>query len=408
MVAWFTDVETCRPAFDVKLTPRVTHGLRFPEACAQHVNGDLACKAVFVIASASLSRNTDALDRLTDALGDKVAGVHVGISSHTPIDEVAAIVAKVKDLHIDCLVCLGAGSITDAAKVVRFALANVAVTVADIRSLRGSRPHKHKLPSITLVCIPTTLSGGEYQGIAGVTDTETREKMLFDPIRDPDLVIQDPELCSTTPQRVWLSTGVRSVDHCVETLCSLQSNDTADDYARRGLCRLVEALIHCKEDAQNLEALHQCQLAVTDAMRAVSCGVPLGASHAVGHQLGPLGVPHGETSCVMLPAVCSFNTQEPANVQKQAKVVQLLLDTPAVSSLLKINGVDPAKAQLAEILDIFLRNLGMPRTLKEIGVEGDEKLRQLARNSLQDHWIKTNAIPITEESQMMELLALVI
>ncbi|KZM18771.1 uncharacterized protein EKO05_0006632 [Ascochyta rabiei] len=408
MAAWFANVETCRPAFDLKPTPRVTHGLRFPDACAQHINGDLACSTVFIIASASLSRNTDALDRLTNALGDKVAGVHVGISSHTPIDEVAAIVAKVKDLHIDCLVCLGAGSITDAAKVIRFALANVVFTVADIRTLRGSRPHKHKLPSITLVCIPTTLSGGEYQGIAGVTDNETLEKMLFDPIRDPDLVIQDPELCSTTPQRVWLSTGVRSVDHCVETLCSLQGDETADDYARRGLRRLVEGLIHCKEDARNLEALHQCQLAVTDAMRAVSCGVPMGASHAVGHQLGPLGVPHGETSCVMLPAVCSFNTREPANVQKQAKVIQLLLDIPAISNLLKTKGVDPAKVQLAEILDVFLRHLGMPRTLTEVGVEGDEKLRQLAKNSLQDHWIKTNAIPITKESQMMELLALVI
>lgn len=408
MPAWFADVETCRPAFDLKPTPRVTYGLRFFDACTQHINGDLACNSVFIIASASLSRNTDALDRLTDALGSKVAGVHVGVSSHTPIDEVTAIVAKVKDLHIDCLVCLGAGSITDAAKVVRFALTNMVFTKTDIRTLRGPRPHKHKLPSMPLVCIPTTLSGGEYQGIAGVTDNETWEKMLFDPIRDPDLVIQDPELCSTTPQRVWLSTGVRSVDHCVETLCSLQSNDTGDDYARRGLHRLVEALIHCKDDPQNLEALHQCQIAVTDAMRAVSCGVPMGASHAVGHQLGPLGVPHGETSCVMLPAVCSFNAQEPANVQKQAKVVQLLLDTPAIPKLLRNKGVDPAKAQLAEILDIFLRHLGMPRTLKEVGVEGDEMLRRLAKNSLQDHWIKTNAIPITTESQMMDLLALVI
>ncbi|KAJ4986320.1 alcohol dehydrogenase [Stagonosporopsis vannaccii] len=408
MAKWFSDVETCRPAFDVKATPRVTYGLPFPDACARHLNGDLACKRVFIIASASLSRNTDALERLTGVLGDKVTGVQVGISSHTPIDEVAAIVAKVKDLAIDCLVCLGAGSITDAAKVIRFALANDALNVADIRALRGGRPHKYRLPNIALVCIPTTLSGGEFQSIAGVTDNETKEKMLFDPIRDPDLVVQDPELCSTTPQRIWLSTGVRAVDHCVETLCSLQSNDRADDYARRGLLALVEALLRCKENSQDLDARHQCHVAVIDAMRAVSCGVPLGASHAVGHQLGPLGVPHGETSCVLLPAVCAFNTREPVNVQKQAKIVNLLLATPAISSLMESKGHDPTNVQLADILDVFLRRLGMPRTLKEVGVEGDEKLRRLAKNSLQDHWIKTNAIPITEESQMMELLAMVV
>ncbi len=408
MVGWFSNVETCRSAFEIKSTPRVTYGLRFPDACAQHINGDLACNRVFIIASASLSRNTDALERLTNALGDKVTGVHIGISPHTPIDEVAAIVTKVKDLQINCIVCLGAGSITDAAKVIRFALANETFTIATIRTLRGTRPHQYKLPKTTLICIPTTLSGGEYQGIAGVTDNETREKMLFDPIRDPDLVILDPELCSTTPQRIWLSTGVRAVDHCVETLCSLQSNERADEHARRGLRTLVEALIRCKEDPQDLKALHQCQVAVIDAMRAVSCGVPMGASHAVGHQLGPLGVPHGETSCVMLPAVCAFNTREPVNVQKQAEVVELLLKTPAMTSLLQRKGYDSTKAQLAEILDIFLRDLDMPRTLREVGVEGDEKLRRLARNSLHDHWIKTNAIPITEESQMMELLAMVV
>jgi alcohol dehydrogenase class IV len=56
-----------------------------------------------------------------------------------------------------------------------------------------------------------------------------------------------------------------------------------------------------------------------EAIGVVTSRVPMGASHAIGHQLGPLGVGHGETSCVMLPAVCKFNAAKKANVERQEK-----------------------------------------------------------------------------------------
>jgi alcohol dehydrogenase class IV len=53
----------------------------------------------------------------------------------------------------------------------------------------------------------------------------------------------------------------------------------------------------------------------------VKLGVPMGASHGIGHQLGPLGVGHGETSCVMLPYVLMWNylhgNQDVKNAQKK-------------------------------------------------------------------------------------------
>ncbi|KAI9147376.1 maleylacetate reductase [Paramyrothecium foliicola] len=407
MASWFTNNLNFCPAFDIKETPKVSYGRPFTDACAALITHHLFCRRVYIIASASLTRNTEALTRLKQALGERVAGVHIGISTHTPIQELLPIITEARRLDIDCLVTLGAGSITDGAKIIRYSLANNACDLADVNALRGARPHDRNEPNIPLICVPTTLSGGEYQAIAGATDEETRQKVLFDPIRDPDIVIQDPQLCTTTPERIWLSTGVRAIDHCVETLCSLQSNDEADAWASRGLTKLVGGLLGCKADLMYLEARHQCQVGVVEAMRAVSCGVPLGASHAIGHQLGPLGVPHGETSCVMLPAVCSFNRKEDINVKKQTAVVALLLGLPPISELLSSKGILHDNVDLAKILDLFLRELGMPRTLKEVGVAGPEKLRLLVVNSLKDHWIKTNAIPIVEESQVMEILQMV-
>ena len=51
----------------------------------------------------------------------------------------------------------------------------------------------------------------------------------------------------------------------------------------------------------------------------LATGVPMGASHGIGYVLGAVfGVPHGHTSCIMLPAVMRWN--KPANAARQAFV----------------------------------------------------------------------------------------
>jgi len=309
----------------------------------------------------------------------------------------------------DCIVTLGAGSLTDAAKVVCWMLANDITTAEGMERMLAS-PKSMKPPSVKQVAIPTSLSGGEYQSIAGVTrDDGSQQKCLFEPPTcNPFLVLLDPDLTTTTPARVWLSSGVRAVDHCVETLCSLQSNPKGDAEAEAGLRQLIPSLIRTVHDPSDLDARFGSMRSVISAMSAVGSGVPLGASHAIGHQLGPLGVGHGETSCVMLPAVCRWNARVGANVDRQRHCRQVLLRSPVVQELLdKKAGGGGDELDLCDVLDLIFRELGMPRTLKEVGV-GRDRLDRLAENSLKDHWIRTNAKPITEKQQVMEILEMVV
>ncbi|KXJ87823.1 hypothetical protein Micbo1qcDRAFT_215715 [Microdochium bolleyi] len=402
--------EACRPAFDSKPTPRISYGLRFPEACARQCSETFHSHRVFIICSRSLSVNTDALQRLRDGLGARVAGVRIGISPHTPIAEVVDTILEARKLDIDCIITLGAGSLTDAAKLVRFGLANGVETEHDMDTLWGSTESNPALrkdvarPTIPLVHIPTSLSGGEYQSIAGATESATRghAKRTFHPGVDPELVIMDPELCLTTPRWVWLSTGIRAVDHCVETLCSLQSNDKGDERAAAGLTALVPGLLDCGKDETSLGARFRCMQGVVDAMCAVSTGVPLGASHAIGHQLGPLGVGHGETSCILLPPVCKYNLEQRANDDRQAFVRDLLLRQEQVQALLP-GGGKAISVDLGDVLYAIIGALGMPQSLEAVGV-GRDKFESLAQNSLDDIWIRTNAVPITEASQVMAIL----
>lgn len=136
--------------------------------------------------------------------------------------------------------------------------------------------------------------------------------------------------------------------------------------------------------------------------RVLMLNSPIPASHAIGHQLGPLGVGHGVTSCLMLPAVCKWNAAQGANNARQQACVEILMREHEVRRLM--NGRE--NADLGDILDSIIRELGMPRSLKEVGI-GRDKLDLLAENSLKDHWIRTNAVPITEKSQVMEILEMV-
>jgi maleylacetate reductase len=76
---------------------------------------------------------------------------------------------------------------------------------------------------------PTTLSAGEFTSAAGVTDERGPVKRMFlYPRLLPDIVILDPEMTTQTPNRLFFSTGLRAVDHAVETWCSINPTPLSD------------------------------------------------------------------------------------------------------------------------------------------------------------------------------------
>ena len=100
-------------------TPNISYGLPFPQACAKHVHNTFHSSRVYVICSGTLSQNSDALQRLIDALGkDRVVGIRKGMAPHTLWSQIIEIVTEAREASADCLVTLGAGSLTDGAKIV--------------------------------------------------------------------------------------------------------------------------------------------------------------------------------------------------------------------------------------------------------------------------------------------------
>jgi alcohol dehydrogenase class IV len=224
------------------------------------------------------------------------------------------------------------------------------------------------------------------------------------------LVILDPDLCLTTPQFHWLSTGIRSMDHCVEALCSLEATSESDKKAEEGLRLLVPALLKCKASPSDVEARGKCQQAVILAMDNIRAGIPMGGSHAIGHQLGPLGVPHGITSCVMCPAVMKYNIKHGKNpeiAQRQKKVREILWSEPELERIFEAAGLATDGADLGDLLDCIIRDVGLPRSLKEVGVDADV-IPTLAERALADQWSPTNPVSLVQAEQIAEILRAVV
>ncbi|KAI1314191.1 hypothetical protein F5Y03DRAFT_336372 [Xylaria venustula] len=388
----------------------VSHGLPYEQACKKHVDGFLNASRVYIIASKSLSQQTRCLAKLEAALGEKHAGTWIGVKSHSPYDDLVEILQDVKAKRADCLVTLGGGSLTDGAKFIVYALENGVDTVDDVIKL--SEPFIKmeeeafagigKTPTIPLLFIPTTLSGGEYTKFAGCTNPRNHMKVQFThPGMYARLVILDPDLCRTTPDWVWRSTGVRAIDHCVETICSTRVSPEMTMIAQRNLKKLIRSLLHYAKNPDDLGARLESQLACKDVIICAVFSIMLGASHGIGHNLGPLGVGHGQTSCILLPSVMKYNAR--VNADTQEKIVDILWSDEDIASVLKKQGLTKAKSDLGDALRAIFNELDLPKSLKDVGVERD-KWDRLAENSLEDACCKTNPVPLTRKEQVLEIL----
>ena len=352
----------------------------------------LGTSRAFLMVSGTLNRRTDEIEKIRKALGSRYAATFDAMPPHTPREAVIAAAEQARAANADLIVTVGGGSITDGAKAVQLCLANNISTAEDIDKIRANKGVAPDMtaPTVRQISVPTTIAGGEFSAIAGVTNARTKVKeMLRHELVMPRAAILDPAVTVHTPQWLWLSTGIRAVDHCVEGLCSREAHPYADAQAVRGLSMLAQALPRVKADAHDLDARMDCQIGTWLSMGPLSSGVPMGASHGIGYVLGAVfDVPHGFTSCVMLPSVMRWNKS--VNAARQA----------LVSAAMGQPGEDAA-----DVLDDFIRGLGMPRSLQDVRI-GPEHFDRIAEQAMATPWIPRNPRKIDTSAQVREILLL--
>src|SRR4051794_38266089 len=192
----------------------VVFGHPAAEAVAGQIDR-LRLSRAFLMVSGTLNRNTDEIEKIRKALGSRCVGTFDAMPPHTPREAVIAAAEQARAANADLIVTVGGGSITDGAKAVQLCLANNVHTVESIDKIRASRGVAPALtaPTVRQISVPTTIAGGEFSAIAGVTNQQTKVKeTLRHSLVMPRAVILDPAMTVYTPEWLFLSTGIRAVD----------------------------------------------------------------------------------------------------------------------------------------------------------------------------------------------------
>jgi alcohol dehydrogenase class IV len=375
--------------------------VRFGPGSVAHVTEEvsrLGGSRAFVITGKTLAAS-ELMEQVRVLLGDRFAGVFSDTTQHVQRPSVLAATEAARQADADVLVSFGGGSPNDTTKLVALCMA-AGVESADELDRHRSDLGAHRAPvparSIPHIAIPTTLSAGEFTLWAGATDPVRKRKDSYDaPHLVPRVVILDPELARATPTWLWGSTGMRAMDHAVETVCSSAPQPFADALCLRAIEMLNRGLPRCVADPDDLAARGVCQVAAWMSIVSLP-NVPAGLSHGMGHQLGAVcDVPHGVTSCILLPATLNFNRS--ANASRQVLVAEALgIDIQRMST-------SSAAAAAADRLRELVRELGIKDRLSDWGVS-EAALREVANAAAEDFMTAMNPRKVDGADQILEIL----
>jgi len=298
-------------------------------------------RRVVVVTGRTLRERTGVVSRVEQLLAGRHAATYSGIREHVPGGAVEELTELLRSTGADGAVAVGGGSPIDGTKAALYHLDE------------GRTPQ---------IAIPTTLSAAEFTPTAGVTDEATQRKGgVAHPRLTPRCAILDPELTVDTPERLWLSTGIRALDHAVETVYAPEGDRFAAELSLQAIASLRRSLPACRAGAHDLDAREQAQVA------AWYSGIGLAAvtvmpSHPLGRMLGAsFGIGHGITSCVLLPASVDWMAQ------RHPERVRPLCDAFEVGAPEEVGGA----------VRRFVASLGLPVTLGEAGMDGEAVQRYL-------------------------------
>ncbi len=354
-----------------------------------------------LVTGRSLAGDAGMMAALKATIGARELGIFTETVPHVPRETVIAAAKLLRAHRADAVISFGGSTQNDTAKAAVWADAEglTAPDQFEPFAIRFADPSARIVPpmrgnALPLYAIPTTLSAGEFTNIAGITDAVRGEKQLY---QDRKLaaraVLLDPELTLRTPEWLWLSSGIKAIDHCIEAWFSLRAQPITDALALEALALLFRNLPLTRSDPNDREARLQCQIGAWLSVFGLA-NVSLGLSHGLGHQLGGrCGVAHGYTSCILLQHVLGFN--ESATAERRAilcKRLEAALERPF-----------PAADLQRELLDLVRDKLSLPWRLRDLDI-AEADLAFVAEAALRDPIVATNPRPVRSSDEVLTLL----
>jgi alcohol dehydrogenase class IV len=208
------------------------------------------------------------------------------------------------------------------------------------------------------------------------------------------VAILDPRLTENLPAHLTASTGMDAMTHAVESFLSQQRNPISDAMALHAIRLTTKYLPVAVENPGDMLARGQMQIAALTAGWAFSNAL-LGLVHAMAHSLGAVcRVPHGLANGILLPHVMLFNLEE---------VPELMADIALAMGAAPANmPAADAGAEAVAAMHELTRKIGLPRSLKDVGVQ-DGQLLECAELALTDGSVVYNPRMVMEAQEVLEI-----
>ncbi|KAL8974391.1 MAG: hypothetical protein Q9197_001360 [Variospora fuerteventurae] len=329
--------------------PRIQlKSLHYGSGCVeQHLLSTLPgpLSKVIIVTGTSLAAKTPLVHRLETLLEGHHAGTVSGIRQHGPIADVErALETVLSGDDVDTVLSLGGGSSIDTAKVI---------------SLRTKEKRGTFLTHLT---IPTTLSAAECTAGGGYTQPNGLKVGFRAPEMGVSAIFYDAQYAHYTPKHLWLSTGMRAMDHAVESIyhpCSTEVPWKALSlWAVSELFKCLPKARDTHPHDQDVTTRLMLAAYASSGLKGENLKGGMGLSHSLGHALGsPYGIPHGITSCMTLGKVVRLKAYESPETARQ------------ISRLLPPAGGRPTGDDLRDALEVGDRVIALVDSL-ELDVGG--------------------------------------
>lgn len=313
-----------------------------------------ASSKAFIVTGHSLATKTPLIKQLEELLtAQHHAGTFSNIKEHAPVAQLDEATAQVKqDSSIDTIISVGGGSPIDSAKAIIY------------------RVHETAQKWLVHITVPTTLSAAECTALAGYTREDGVKTGVSHPNVFASYIFYDPKFGLHTPPSLFLSTGLRALDHAVESQYHPSTTWVPCRLvALNAIAELFRLLPRYQEDPKDEDVITGLFLAAYASLGFLGGNFHggLGLSHTLGYALGsPYGIPHGITSCLTLGHVVKLKARQSAG---NAEAIAAIL--PYVGEKRSGDDVQDSDAVGDRILNL-VKDLGLKTTLTERGVGKDQ------------------------------------
>lgn len=304
-------------------------------------------------------------------LRDMPLGLHIysEVEAEPSLANAEKLVQYTKERKFDLVIAIGGGSVMDIAKLAAV-LSTHEGDVADYLNLNGTRSITNS--GIPKILIPTTSgTGSEVTNISVLSLSNTKDAVVHNTLL-ADVAIVDPELTVSVPKEITAATGVDAFVHALEAYISVNASPVSDTLALKAMSLISGSIRTAVDDGKNQKARTDMSMGSFIAGLAFfNAGVA--GIHALAYPLGSqFHIPHGVSNAVLLPYVMDY-------IRDSCKT-RLGDILKAIKEHTNNYSEEEASFQCINALEGLVKDVGIPPTLKEIGIP-DSSLIALAKDA---------------------------